>query len=1082
MRQKYNLKRWMTGLLAVILTLGMGLNAQAQTEVFNETLRSGSIPAGWSQVDVTFATAAGGYANFTSLSATLTTPAFNGSAFGSVEVAFAVAKFGSGVDGPITVEYSINGGEDWVKAGDSSTPTSSTYIVDTITINSVSSTMLIRFTRPDSPSAKRLRDVVITGLAPVGTPILNANPTSITGLNYIDGSGPSSSQSIEITGINLDGTDVVLTAPANFEIAETIDGTYGETITFTAYDGTAETIFVRLESGLAVGPYSGNITSTGGDATSLSISLSGEVEEVPPPTLSSSTGSLSGFSYEVDNGPSGAQSFTLTGASLDGTDVTITAPANFEVSEEEASGFSSSVTLTAYDGSSTTIYARMASGLAIGTYSGDVTIAGGGAADIDVSLSGSVSGPPPAVAVLDADGYEENFAGFQGAGFSAAPVAGQLNSANWRLTGMSDGEGTFDGNHTTGDFARGLSNGGTISGGTYAFNAGDGITVLGVQPTGADFTPGTITLRLENASGDIVDNISVSYDIYVYNDQGRSSSFNFAFSTDDVTYTPVNALDYTTPEAADSPVSWVRVERSTILTGLGLADGEFIYLQWQSNDVGGGGSRDEFGLTNVSASVFTGAVISGSAGWRILSDPTTATLSQFLDPIWTQGLPGSDYPTGDNNPEANVITINTLTGAYQALPTLAQSSPAGSGFGVYVYDEDVYGDASSSIWPKLLPTSDVEYASPVVVIDFMGLPLLGANPNSFALVGNPFLSDISWDVIVADGGLVGLQNAVYLQDHTVGAEGDWISYVGGVGDLPAGGIIATYQGFAVQSSADVEARSLTFTDNAKSTGGTLLSAPEFDALVNLKLNYEDKSVSNWIRISETGSMVRSNNDAVRLSPLSSNYMLLATEKLDGSVLSIGDFPSHEQSLQIPLHVESTIGGTYSITTADFNVNPNWTLKLQDTLTGQIVDLTSGFEYTFELEAINTTASDVSITEKSLAPVILENDSPRFIVIANAVTTSAPVNNELPTVLALNQNYPNPFNPTTQISYDLPENAEVRLDVFNIQGQRVATLVNTTQNAGTHRVNFNGANLSSGVYIYRLTAGTNVLTKKMTLIK
>ena len=648
---------------------------------------------------------------------------------------------------------------------------------------------------------------------------------------------------------------------------------------------------------------------------------------------------------------------------------------------------------------------------------------------------------------------------------------------------MSDGAGTFDGDHTTGDFARGLSTGGTSTGGTYAFNAGDGITVLGVQPTGSDFTPGTITLRLANNTGFVVNSISLSYDIYVYNDQGRSSSFNFSYSTDfEGAYTGVDALDYISPEAADGSPAWVRVERSTIISGLGLLNADPIYLRWQSDDVGGGGSRDEIGLTNITASVFTGAVITGATGWRTLSDPTTATLSQFLGPIWTQGLPGSDYPSGDNNPVANVITINTVTGAFQNLPTLSQSSPAGSGFGVFVYDEDVFGDPSTSIWPKILPTSSVEYESPVVVDSYLGIPLLGVAPNSFALVGNPFLSDISWDIIEGDGGLVGLQNAIYVYSHTEGTSGDWVSYVDGVGGLPGGGVIAAYQGFAIQSSAAMEARSLTFSAAAKTFGGSLLSAPEFDALVNLKLNFEDKSVSNWIRISETGSMERSSNDAIRLTPLSSNYMVLATEKLDGSVLSIADFPSHEQSLIIPLHVESTTSGTYSITAADLDINPNWTLKLQDTLTGQVVDITSDFEYTFELEANNTTASDVAITEKTLAPVMLENDSARFIVIANAGTTSAPIGSELPSVFALNQNYPNPFNPTTQISYDLPVSADVRLEVYNIQGQRVATLVNNTMNAGSHSVSFDAANLASGVYIYRLQAGSEVLTKKMTLLK
>ncbi len=86
------------------------------------------------------------------------------------------------------------------------------------------------------------------------------------------------------------------------------------------------------------------------------------------------------------------------------------------------------------------------------------------------------------------------------------------------------------------------------------------------------------------------------------------------------------------------------------------------------------------------------------------------------------------------------------------------------------------------------------------------------------------------------------------------------------------------------------------------------------------------------------------------------------------------------------------------------------------------------------------------------------------------------------------NYPNPFNPTTTISYQLPEKSFVTLKVFDILGKEVATLVNENKSAGYHTVVFNaghserGRGMTSGVYIYTLSANGIVQTKKMLLTK
>ncbi len=84
--------------------------------------------------------------------------------------------------------------------------------------------------------------------------------------------------------------------------------------------------------------------------------------------------------------------------------------------------------------------------------------------------------------------------------------------------------------------------------------------------------------------------------------------------------------------------------------------------------------------------------------------------------------------------------------------------------------------------------------------------------------------------------------------------------------------------------------------------------------------------------------------------------------------------------------------------------------------------------------------------------------------------------------SLAQNYPNPFNPTTVISFTIPKESNVKLSVFNVLGEKVATLINEVKNSGTYKINFNGSNLASGIYVYRLEAGGFTSSKKMLLIK
>ena len=90
--------------------------------------------------------------------------------------------------------------------------------------------------------------------------------------------------------------------------------------------------------------------------------------------------------------------------------------------------------------------------------------------------------------------------------------------------------------------------------------------------------------------------------------------------------------------------------------------------------------------------------------------------------------------------------------------------------------------------------------------------------------------------------------------------------------------------------------------------------------------------------------------------------------------------------------------------------------------------------------------------------------------------------EIPDEYELVGNYPNPFNPTTKISYQLPNKAQVTLKIYDLLGREVAILVNEEKQAGKYEVEFDASSLSSGVYLYRISINDFVKTMKMMVVK
>lgn len=200
--------------------------------------------------------------------------------------------------------------------------------------------------------------------------------------------------------------DISLSAPTNYEISKTSGNEFTTSLTFAETDGSVveSTVYVRLKAGLNVGNYNDesiDITSTGADAKA--VTCSGSVLAAVP-TITVSPETLSGLSYVYENGPSGIQSFIVSGVFLT-NDISITPPTNYEISLNTGESFSATnpITLPHSSGTinETNVYVRLKAGLDINTYNGEeIVVSSSGATNKTVTCDGAVTSPSPTIEVL----------------------------------------------------------------------------------------------------------------------------------------------------------------------------------------------------------------------------------------------------------------------------------------------------------------------------------------------------------------------------------------------------------------------------------------------------------------------------------------------------------------------------------------------------------------------------------------------------------------------------------------------------------------------------------------------------------
>jgi hypothetical protein len=127
-------------------------------------------------------------------------------------------------------------------------------------------------------------------------------------------------------------------------------------------------------------------------------------------------------------------------------------------------------------------------------------------------------------------------------------------------------------------------------------------------------------------------------------------------------------------------------------------------------------------------------------------------------------------------------------------------------------------------------------------------------------------------------------------------------------------------------------------------------------------------------------------------------------------------------------------------------------------------------------------SDIALSPDEQIAYVIDADAKKAFVFTRGNVGIESTNSEITDGYKLAANYPNPFNARTIITYEIPKRDWIELKVFDVSGKQVAALVNSYQNPGTYRLNFDAKDLPSGIYLYKLVCGEYIKTRKMLLIK
>ncbi|MFP4468599.1 MAG: DUF2341 domain-containing protein [Bacteroidales bacterium] len=523
-------------------------------------------------------------------------------------------------------------------------------------------------------------------------------------------------------------------------------------------------------------------------------------------------------------------------------------------------------------------------------------------------------------------------------------------------------------------------------------------------------------------------------------------------------------------------------------------------------------------------------VISGPKGWRMLGSPVASTYDDLLDGTLTQGYTNSTLGTSNEGEalQPNVFWYDeTFPGTdnqrWRAPDNATANLTAGRGLYLYVFGDVAEDPRYNEPLPDTLIVTGQEFEGDGIEFDFDITYTLEAD-TGWNFVSNPFGASLNWD---SPGWTkTNIDNTIYIWNPSAnGGNGEFLTWNGNSGSLGSG-LIRPFQGFWVKANDANPV--LKVSKSAKTTGGTFLQK---DGIYNpdqwvthLEGDTNESfatsphvTTKNWDSTEWTKAAQHSNPriifraraggmdayktitfreealrdkdryDGYRLLPLSDSFVELFSTLPDGSELVVNNLPENfEDRMYIPIHVggyknQVLITDPYTISWPALRQIPDdWVLTLVDHQTGERINIREQQAYNFNL---------VDTRDKGFYPANIpgssdyrlknqNNEEPRFTLIISDQEIEATI----PEGIFLEQNHPNPFSGTTTIRYGLAEEDELRVEVYNVMGQRVDVLANGKHQAGFYEANWKADGLDSGIYICILRTSEDVKTIKMTLMR